>query len=207
MKACNLFTLLVPINDTTIRENYIKQLIKFEGYRLRNDELNSIKCLIDSLNLSKDELDNWYYSYHIPQIGKEFDLLKFDDKIVVNIEVKANIASERKVLNQLKQNKHYISSINRKEMYFFSYVNPTNTLYELSDDKLKKSDMYTLEKIIKKINLIKNQPINDLFHPSKYLISPFNKTEKFIESKYFLTQQQEEIKRKIDEDDWVTESE
>ena len=33
-------------------------------------------------------LDNWFYSFTIPQIGKEFELLKIDESgVVVNLEL------------------------------------------------------------------------------------------------------------------------
>ena len=42
-----------------------------------------------------------------------------------------------------------------------------------------------------------NQNIDDLFIPSNYLISPFSKTEKFLNNEYFLTKEQEEIEQDI----------
>lgn len=39
--------------------------------------------------------------------------------------------------------------------------------------------------------------LNDFFDPSAYLVSPFNSTKKFIYKEYFLTQQQESIKKNI----------
>ena len=36
-----------------------------------------------------------------------------------------------------------------------------------------------------------------LFDPSNYLVSPFNSTDRFVNKKYFLTQQQEDIKNRI----------
>ena len=39
--------------------------------------------------------------------------------------------------------------------------------------------------------------IENLFHPEDYLVSPFNSTEAFLKGEYFLTSQQDEIKKKI----------
>ena len=36
-----------------------------------------------------------------------------------------------------------------------------------------------------------------LFEPSKYLVSPFNSPQDFLDGKYFLNRQQEEIKNRI----------
>ena len=39
--------------------------------------------------------------------------------------------------------------------------------------------------------------LNEKFNPSNYLISPFSKTEEFINDEYFLTQRQEELEKSI----------
>ena len=52
-------------------------------------EKGSLFYLVDLLlqkNIKFEMLDNFYYSYTIPHIGKEFDLLKIDDEIILNIE-------------------------------------------------------------------------------------------------------------------------
>ena len=45
--------------------------------------------------------DGFYVGYHIPQIGKEFDLLRIGKEYLVNIEIKS-AADPLKVKNQLK---------------------------------------------------------------------------------------------------------
>ncbi|HDR0795231.1 TPA: hypothetical protein QB016_001610, partial [Pasteurella multocida] len=41
------------------------------------------------------------------------------------------------------------------------------------------------------------QNIDKYFSPSRYLVSPFNSVDKFLNSEYFLTQNQEGIKKEI----------
>lgn len=46
--------------------------------QIKEEEISSIKMLTTLLiqnNISMLELDNWFYSFTIPQISKEFDLL------------------------------------------------------------------------------------------------------------------------------------
>jgi len=49
--------------------------------------------------------------------------------------------------------------------------------------------------IDQKIESIEN--IDNLFNPSDYLVSPFNSTQKFLSGQYFLTNQQEDVKKRI----------
>ena len=49
----------------------------------------------------------FHLNYKIPQIGKEFDLLKIDEKRIVNIELKSE-QNEEAILNQLKRNYYYL---------------------------------------------------------------------------------------------------
>ena len=130
----------------------------------------------------------------IPQIGKEFDLLRFNKANVVNIELKSK-ASEDKILKQLKRNRYYLQFLD-KEVSLFTYIQETKTLYMLDKDHLTSVSRDELYK-----ELIKDcdefDDINKLFNPSNYLISPFNSTKKFMEEEYFLTEHQEEIRTNV----------
>ena len=142
------------------------------------------------------QLDNFYIGYKIPQIGKEFDLLKFGKDSIINIELKSE-SGEDQILSQLLRNKYYLSFIGRT-IFAFTFVTSTKILYFLTeDDRLEIVDLGQLLKVISK------QPVDDLsnpdalFDPSAYLVSPFNSTERFLAGKYFLTHQQEEAKTQI----------
>ena len=47
--------------------------------------------------LSPKELDGFFFGFHIPQIGKEFDLLKFSQTEVINIEFKSQVVPEEQI--------------------------------------------------------------------------------------------------------------
>lgn len=65
------------------------------------------------------------------------------------------------------------------------------------DKKLKESSIDELLECAHKIEEARDNNIEDLFRPTDYLISPFNNSEKFIEGRYFLTDQQDKIKKEI----------
>ena len=164
---------------------------------LSENELNCMTSFIELFKTTHDSislLDIFFVGYIIPQIGKEFDLLRFNKANVVNIELKSK-ASEEKILKQLKRNRYYLQFLN-KDVSLFTYVQETEKLYMLDKEHLTPVSFDNLYK-----ELIKDcdefDDINKLFNPSNYLISPFNSTKKFMEEEYFLTEHQEEIKCKI----------
>lgn len=170
------------------------------GIEIKNAELNDLSVLATAMRSIEDyrisQFDSFYVGYKIPQIGKEFDLLRFGKEFIVNIELKSE-CSEEKILAQLLRNKYYLGFIQRKVLAF-AFVSSTNTLYHLSEDE--SIEVIELDELFK---LIANQKVEDLtnadelFDPCAYLVSPFNSPQKFLAGEYFLTHQQEEAKARI----------
>lgn len=164
---------------------------------LSANELDCMTSFIELFKTTHDSislLDNFFVGYMIPQIGKEFDLLRFNKANVVNIELKSK-ASGDKILKQLKRNRYYLQFLD-KEVSLFTYIQETKKLYMLDKDHLTSVSRDELYK-----ELIKDcdefDDIDKLFNPSNYLISPFNSTKKFMEEEYFLTEHQEEIRTNV----------
>lgn len=75
-------------------------------------EICSLRQLVDALlnfGISISSLDGFFLNYQIPQIGKEFDLLKFTEASCLNIEIKSRSVPVEDILNQLRKNKHYLT--------------------------------------------------------------------------------------------------
>ncbi|WP_152018705.1 DNA/RNA helicase domain-containing protein, partial [Aliarcobacter butzleri] len=168
--------------------------------------INRFCNLIKSTNFSPHIFENYYLNYQIPQIGKEFDLLRISDKLVINIELKSEAIANEDILKQLERNYYYLSFL-KKEIHCYTFVteNSIDKLYYY-DENIKTIIEVEISNLI--VNLIKINDFDDinidgLFDPSNYLISPFNKTTEFLKGEYFLTKQQEQIKntilKKIDE--------
>jgi hypothetical protein len=180
------------------KDSYIN-FLNYYGLDIRNEEIEDLKSLVTILYRqasNKYIFNQFYVGYKIPQIGKEFDLPRFGEKCVINIELKST-STEEKVKKQLKRNKYYLSYI-RKKTYNLSFVSATEQLYLLNDsDELNKVDASFLNHLLISQEIEDINNIDELFNPSDYLVSPFNSTEKFLLNKYFLTNQQEDVKDKI----------
>lgn len=161
-------------------------------------ERNSIHALVSYLaGLDIKAFDNFYYSYSIPKIGKEFDLLKFGEKIILSIELKSENVGFNRIKTQLELNRRYLKYLG-KPLKLYTFVMDEKTFYELTaDDKLVK---VRKEKVIDDIISLENEKdidIDALFHACDYLVSPINEVDKFLNNRYFLTTHQDFIKKTI----------
>ncbi|MFX4154075.1 ATP-binding protein [Aliarcobacter butzleri] len=209
MKKINLLMLdnIFISNPEILLENSVKEYLNLEDLKSQEKTtINRFCNLIKSTNFSPHIFENYYLNYQIPQIGKEFDLLRISDKLVINIELKSEAIANEDILKQLERNYYYLSFL-KKEIHCYTFVteNSIDKLYYY-DENTKTITEVEISNLI--VNLIKINDFDDinidgLFNPSNYLISPFNKTAEFLKGEYFLTKQQEQIKntilKKIDE--------
>lgn len=202
MHAVNLYMLTRDV-DGEIKSLYEKALSQRDDkIKIREEEYEIIRSIIKNLvfcRMNTKGLEDWFYSFTIPQIGKEFDLLKIGKNYIINIELKSQEMSEEKIIKQLTQNRYYLSHIS-KEIYSFTYMkckDENAKLLEYCNGKLKARSFERLAEIIAGVEQPNHSEIESLFRPQDYLISPLNTPEKFLHGRYYLNNQQEEIKKKI----------
>ena len=168
--------------------------------RTKVHEIESLRLFVDALlaaGVSLDECDGFFYSFHIPQIGKEFDLLKFTDRLCLNIELKSTAVSEEQILCQLLKNRHYLSHLG-KRLALYSVVTDSMSCYKLSlNDELVNVDFGEIVSAVRQIKTGYTGHIDNLFRASNYLVSPLNNPSRFIQGEYFLTQAQEQVKKSV----------
>lgn len=196
-KRVNIKSLL-QAKDTLQKEGF-ECFLEHYDIKIKDAELEDLRSLIHMLGKSGcgvGALGGFYVGYTIPQIGKEFDLLRFGKDVVLNIEIK-NKSTEDKIRKQLVRNKYYLGFIGRK-IYAFTYVSESQEIYFLNDDEqLEKTKIEFFLELLTQQVLDDIEDPNKLFNPSDYLVSPFNSTSKFLSGEYFLTKQQESIKNEV----------
>ena len=87
-----------------------------DNHRIKIHEIDSLRILVDALTdsgVSISELDGFYLGFIIPQIGKEFDLLKVTGRNCLNIELKSQDVTEENILAQLRKNHHYLTLLGK----------------------------------------------------------------------------------------------
>lgn len=201
MRSVNLYHLYTSAKVKIAEyRNYEKILSNRKKItHLGEREKGSLYYLVSHLlnnNCEIDKLDNFYYSYTIPHIGKEFDLLKLDDKTILNIELKSQNVGLERIKSQLLNNQKYLKYLNKK-MYLFTFVSDIKEFYFLNNEnELVKCNVTN---VIEVLNLFSKDEldIDSLFKASDYLVSPTTNPNKFLKGQYFLTTQQEFIKHDL----------
>lgn len=190
----DLNSLVSSFND--LPEETFNELLRFFEFELRKDEIKQISKFIANLTVEDKYFGYFYLGYKIPQIDKEFDLLRFGENYILNVELKS-ILKEEDAKEQLIKNKYYLSSLDKK-VKLFTYVEEVNSIYQLDDDEnFQKIEFDVFEKLLTSQKLEHYTNLDDLFNPSDYLVSPFNDSERFNNGSYFLTQQQQMFKNAI----------
>lgn len=205
MKAINLNTLIDAYKH--LSEETFSSYLDLYGITLakkgnnnglKKHELEALEAFVGQFKKTiclPRLLDGFFVGYRIPQIPKEFDLLRINNDSIVNIELKSE-TDEAKVLKQLQRSAYYLKFLN-KEAMLFAYVQKSNALYKLEGkDNIVATNFDELSEVLDKEG-IEVENLDKLFNPSNYLVSPFNSTKQFMEGEYFLTTQQEDIKKQI----------
>ena len=176
----------------------INTYIESDNRPLKENEVEDLKSLINLLKLNYKSCEGFFLSYEVPHIGHEIDLLKVTNNAILNIELKSR-SELAKINKQQKYNYFYLNTLNknvdiitynRHEEKFYKYCQESEKSLEINIDKVR-------DKIFEYGNKEFISDIDYLFKPSNFLISPFNDTDKFLEDKYYLTAQQEKIKKDI----------
>lgn len=204
MRTINLFTLTRPSQQLNeIEFNSYLSICGETAARLRSTEILAIRHLVDNLHTRYStaikHFDGFAVSYSVPQISKEFDLLKIGSSAVLNIEIKSQLSSKEKIRKQLLQNRHYLEHLEKPILQFTCVSTPDTIFRLLEDGTLCESSWEELADAFQRQELSSPYPddFDAVFHPSQFLVSPFNNTEAFLAHQYYLTDQQEEYKKQI----------
>lgn len=199
MKAINIYAYSRIQKDmATEFENILSQRTK--KLNIRSQEFDAIKNLVNLLldiGVEVRDFENFFASFIIEQIGKEFDLIKIDkDNLVLNIELKSEDVGVEAIQNQLEKNKYYLKHL-APNVQLYTFVESTKALYKYTGSGIRLVGMGDLKDTMQLFQTSLGENIESLFQANNYLISPLNTPEKFMSGDYFLTNQQHEIKKKI----------
>lgn len=130
-------------------------------------------------------------------IKEQFDVLRFSDNMALNIELKYSLPKHglQGILYQLQRHEHLLKNIH-DNVSVFCYIQGDNILYQLIDStKLEKVSFDNLADLIS--DDYNESNLLDRISSSSILISPYTEPQKFIESKYFLSDEQRDLVNKL----------
>ena len=167
--------------------------------KIRDWEIGSMRALANQLEAHMEEVPllRFFYSFQIPRLGKEFDLLQIKDGQILNIELKSGAVPDHAIRRQLLQNRYYLSVLGRP-IRSYTYISSANRLVRLnSHDHIVETDWELLCRDLMQESADYEDEIEKLFRAELYLISPWTQPERFLKKEYFLTCQQRDIERQI----------
>lgn len=198
MKAVNIFALTrVSLPSDVSR---MERQLSGRAYplKVRGWEMKSLEELCEHLREMKNGMSlSFYYSFQIPKLGKEFDLLRVSEDTVINIELKSNNVSDEKIKAQLKQNRYYLASLGRN-IRSYTYISSTDRLVRLTNSgNLIEAKWMELEQDLSEQTDCNEGDIEKLFREENYIISPLSDPDRFLRREYFLTSQQKDIRKAV----------
>ena len=199
MKAISIYT-ITRNQNTEYLQKLERQLSGRDVFlKIREWELDSMKALVSELERHMQAVYalRFFYSFQIPRLGKEFDLLQIKEDQIVNIELKSGAVSEEAMRRQLLQNRYYLSVLG-KPIRSYTYISSQNRLVRLTNhDHLADTDWEQLCSELQNESEDYKGNAEALFQAELFLISPLTEPSRFLKKEYFLTAQQRDIERQI----------
>ena len=199
MKSISIYTITRNQNIECLQK--LERQLSGRTYflKIREWELDSMKALVRQLEMRLPDVYalRFFYSFQIPRLGKEFDLLQIKDDQIVNIELKSGKVSDEAVRKQLLQNRYYLS-VQGKMIQSYTYISSQERLVRLNNhDHIVEAGWDQLCLVLRRQSKDYEGDIEDLFQAEMYLFSPVTEPERFLNKEYFLTSQQKDIERRI----------
>lgn len=198
-KIISLLDMIKLSDNETLSENYVRYICGIENERqYKHQEILDIKCLLDNICLPAEKATGFLFGYVVPQLNKEFDLLKITESVCLNIELKSNEVSEEKIKRQLRQNIHYLKLLNKQTLLSFLFISSTLSVFTLDEqDEVVKISLRDISDAIISLGDVETIDLDKVFLPRNILVSPLNSTNRFLQEDYLLTEHQENIKKAV----------
>lgn len=196
-KKFSLYDIIKLVENESISENYVRYLCGLVNEkRYKHQEVVDIKILISLLNLSEKDARGFIFNYTVPQLNKEFDIIKISNNTCVNIELKSEVKKHEEILEQLIQNEHYLKLLGKEKLCLYTFISATKTLYKFNNGEIVETDVQDLENVLLNLEAVEID-LDEVYKPKNVLVSPLNSSEKFLNNNYLLTENQRNIKKAI----------
>lgn len=201
-KVINLYTYMEAYKDDEVFENY-KYINNIESMQEQEyADVNEIASHIFNnierqAGVETKKLSGYYLDKKV-EIGfrEQFDLLRFSNDSILNIELKSERIPDEEIKDQLIRHKFVLGCVDtEKEIYTFTYVSETKELFTISNESLTKVTIDILCNLIS-LDYLENNLLDDLDADS-LIVSPYSDIKRFIDHRYFLNSEQKKIVQDI----------
>ena len=186
-------------SNKELSEPYIRYLCGLNSeQQYRHQEILDVQSMLKYISVPESKLAGFIYGYTVPQLNREFDLLKITESYCLNIELKSQYVPEEQCKRQLLHNLHFLKLLNRPHLEAYLYISSTNTLYTLDcSSEIKEVSIGELSQVLQTIDCGILIDLDSVFSPRNTLVSPLNSPDRFLSGDYILTEHQENIKKAI----------
>lgn len=201
-KVVNLLTFIESYKDSEVFENY-KYINNIES--MQEQEylcINEVASRIfDNINQTPGIETKKLFGYHLDkkiEIGfrEQFDLLRFSNDSILNIELKSKRISDKEIEDQLLRHKFLLGCIDAdKQIYTFTYISETKEFFTLLNESLIEASIDDLCSAIS-LEYVESNLLENLDADS-FIVSPYSDIERFINHRYFLNSEQKKIEQDI----------
>ena len=170
MKAISIYT-ITRNQNTEYLQKLERQLSGRDVFlKIREWELDSMKALVSELERHMQAVYalRFFYSFQIPRLGKEFDLLQIKEEQILNLELKSGQVSDEAIRKQLIQNRYYLAALG-KPIRSYTYISSQNRLVRLTNhDRIVEADWEQLCRDLQQESADYPGDIEDLFQAELY---------------------------------------
>ena len=197
----NLVSFIESQTDDEIFQ-YYKQINHIE--EVNGSEIEAINKIFKKFKkLEPNCMDGAFSGYflgtkYIGVVSEEFDMLRFSNQKIINIELKSIQISKDEILKQLKRHSYLLSSISSDmEVSLYTFVSETEILYKF-DEVTEKLIPTSFEQLYRDIpsDFIEYNYLESLVDTA-FIISPYSEPDRFFNKQYFLNNEQEQAKKKL----------
>ncbi|MDP4469173.1 ATP-binding protein [Staphylococcus hyicus] len=169
---------------------------KIEHDNEKEDLFILAKLLSDKLNMNQKS--GYFLGFKLEsKIDQEFDLLRFSEESILNIEMKSRLPKRglSQIEEQLRRHK-FILSIIGKRVLSYTFIRDKEKFYKI--DGNNEFIETTIDDLAQNIHddYIRCNEIIDI-DVNKFIISPYSDSDEFLEHKYYLSQDQNDKKKEI----------
>lgn len=111
-------------------------------------------------------------------VREEFDVLRFSEHTVLNIELKSQFPRKKNIIDQLRRHKIILDRLG-KQTILCTYVKAVNNVYLLKNDQLQPITLKTLTQLIEEDYLMENE-LTQILTPSKEVAAPLLENESIL---------------------------
>lgn len=185
--------------STVDDDERLKASLQYHRMNPKKIELKDFKLfsnLVSKLLKEEEDIGGWYLGTDL-QVVPDFDVLWYGENYVLNIDLKDEWHDDtsNKVIKKFDQQTRIFRLLS-KSVRHFAFDASTESLYEYNNSELINREFTDLVDFMQKNKTYDSKNLIDDLELADYLVSPLNDVKKFLDEKYFLTQDQKCIEDK-----------